>query len=133
MKHYQIFQNFVKISCYKNFEHFNIFHSTASMFKKQTKTAKITLQAYLVAAKYDSHFQIFQILYVLYFFSQENTCVRVSFLISKKETQTQMFSCKICEISENTFYYKTPLVAPSNPFNLWHREFQDGASSYIFI
>ena len=40
--------------------------------------------------------------------SQENTCVRVSFLIKlqvlKKETLTQVFSCEFCEISKNTFF-----------------------------
>ena len=45
--------------------------------------------------------------------SQENTCVRASFLIKfqvkafifiKKETLTQMFSCEFCEISKNTFF-----------------------------
>ena len=39
--------------------------------------------------------------------SQENTCGRVSFLIklknNKKETLEQVFSCKFCEFSENTF------------------------------
>ena len=54
--------------------------------------------------------------------SQENTCVRVSFLIKlqawacnfiKKETLTQVFSCEFCEISKNTFSYRTPLAAAS--------------------
>ena len=45
--------------------------------------------------------------------SQENTCVRVSFLIKlqasvynfiKKETLAQLFSCEFCEISKNTFF-----------------------------
>ena len=54
--------------------------------------------------------------------SQENTCARVSFLIklqarpcnfSKKETLAQVFSCEFCEISKNTFFYRTPLVAAS--------------------
>ena len=44
--------------------------------------------------------------------SQENTCARVSFSV-KKETLTQMFSCEFCEISKNTFYYRTPLLAAS--------------------
>ena len=44
--------------------------------------------------------------------SQENTCARVSFSI-KKETLAQMLSCEFCKISKNTFYYATPLVAPS--------------------
>ena len=50
--------------------------------------------------------------------SQENTCARVSFLIKlqdsacsfiKRETLVQMFSCEFCEISKNTFSYRTPL------------------------
>ena len=32
----------------------------------------------------------------------------------KKETLAQVFSCGFCEISKNTFYYKTPLVASSD-------------------
>ena len=31
----------------------------------------------------------------------------------KKESLTQMFSCEFCEISKNTFFYRTPLVAAS--------------------
>ena len=42
--------------------------------------------------------------------SQENTCARVSFLI-KLQTLAQVFSCEFCEISKNTFSYRTPLVA----------------------
>ena len=47
--------------------------------------------------------------------SQENTCARVSFLINfiKKETLVQVLSCKFCEISKNTFFNRTPLVAAS--------------------
>ena len=45
--------------------------------------------------------------------SQENTCARVSFLITsnfiKEETLTQVCSCEFCKISENTFFYRTPL------------------------
>ena len=45
--------------------------------------------------------------------SQENTCARVSFLIKlqaiKIETLAQMLSCKLCGISKNTFFYRTPL------------------------
>ena len=49
--------------------------------------------------------------------SQENTCARVSFLIKfqaqacnfiKKETLTQVFSCQLCKIFKNTFFYRTP-------------------------
>ena len=47
--------------------------------------------------------------------SQENTCARASFLIKfsfiKKETLVQVFSCEFCEISKNTFSYRTPPVA----------------------
>ena len=55
--------------------------------------------------------------------SQENTCARVSFFIKlqafallnfiKKETLTQVFSCRLWEISKNTFCYRTPPVAVS--------------------
>ena len=31
----------------------------------------------------------------------------------KKETLAQVFSCELCEISKNTFSYRTPQVAPS--------------------
>ena len=31
----------------------------------------------------------------------------------EKETQAQVFSCEFCEISKNTFCYRTPLVATS--------------------
>ena len=31
----------------------------------------------------------------------------------KKETPAQVFSCEFYEISENTFFYRTPLVAAS--------------------
>ena len=49
--------------------------------------------------------------------SQENTCARVSILIKieiiKIETLAQVFSCEFCEISKNTFSYRTPPVAAS--------------------
>ena len=73
--------------------------------------------------------------------SQENTCARVSFLIKlqaskltiktpewrfgvfivnygicnfiKKEALAQVFLCEFCEISKNTFFYRTPVVAAS--------------------
>ena len=77
--------------------------------------------------------------------SQENTCARVSFLITfqalnvrkafrrlpgrllnvlrtfktykftKKETLAQMLSCKFCKTSKNTFFNRTPQVAASVP------------------
>ena len=55
--------------------------------------------------------------------SQENTCARISFLIKsqagaskfiKKETLAQVSSCEFCEISKNTFFYGTPMVAASD-------------------
>ena len=56
--------------------------------------------------------------------SQENTCVRVSFLIKlqasgqafnfiKKETLTQVFSCEFSKIFKNTFFHRTPPMAAS--------------------
>ena len=50
--------------------------------------------------------------------SLENTRARVSFLIKlqacniiKKETLAQVLSCEFCEISKNTFFYRTHPVA----------------------
>ena len=34
----------------------------------------------------------------------------------KKETLVQVFSCEISEIFKNTYHYRTPLVAASEPF-----------------
>ena len=42
---------------------------------------------------------------------QENTCGRASFLM-----KLQVFSCKFCEISKNTFSSRTPLVAASKGY-----------------
>ena len=44
--------------------------------------------------------------------SQENTRARDSFLI-KTDTLAQVFSCEFCEICNNTFSYRTPLVDAS--------------------
>ena len=55
--------------------------------------------------------------------SQENTCVRVSSLIKlqasaynliKEETLAQVFSYEFCQISKNSFSYRTPPVAASD-------------------
>ena len=55
-------------------------------------------------------------------YSQKNTCAGVSFLIKlqasglwnllKTKTSTGS-SCEFCEISKNTFFYRTPPVAAS--------------------
>ena len=43
--------------------------------------------------------------------SQEKTCARVSFWI---KTLALVFSCNICKIFKNTFFYSTPPVAASD-------------------
>ena len=46
--------------------------------------------------------------------SRENTRARpeaCNFI--KKESLVQLFSSEFCEISQNTFFYRTPLVAAS--------------------
>ena len=44
--------------------------------------------------------------------SLENTCAEVSFLIKlQAQTLAQVFSCEFCEISKNTFSYRTTVVA----------------------
>ena len=59
--------------------------------------------------------------------SQENTCARVSILIKcrpeacnciKIETLAQVFSCNFCEISMNTFSYRTLPVPASDLMGL---------------
>ena len=49
---------------------------------------------------------------------QENTCTRVPEACNfiKKETLAQVFSCEFCEISKNTYSYRTPTVAASVGF-----------------
>ena len=51
--------------------------------------------------------------------SQENTCARISFLI-KNESLAQVFSCEFCEISKNTYSYRTPPVAASENLLVLH-------------
>ena len=46
--------------------------------------------------------------------SQENTSVRPATL--SKRVSGKVFSCECCEISKNTFFYRTPLVAPSEHY-----------------
>ena len=67
--------------------------------------------------------------------SQENTCVRVSFLIKvqaeawnfiKTNTLAQVFSC---EILKNTFFHRTPPVAASGPLSSSNLKLVEGASS----
>ena len=52
--------------------------------------------------------------------SQGNTCARDSFLIRfqecnfiRKESLVQVFSYELCEISKNTYFYRTPKVTDS--------------------
>ena len=42
-------------------------------------------------------------------FTGKHLCQRLFF--NKIETQAQVFSCEFCEISKNTIFYKTPLMA----------------------
>ena len=70
--------------------------------------------------------------------SQENTCARVSFLIKlqalgKKETLAQVFSCVFCEISKNTFFYGTPLVAASDMIQLSFTIFLNKTVFYFLV
>ena len=62
--------------------------------------------------------------------SQENTCARVCLFLDKvaglrpatffsKMTLVQVSSCEFCEISKNTFFHRTPLVAVSIVSSKW--------------
>ena len=56
--------------------------------------------------------------------SQENTCAKVCNFI-KKETLTQVFSCEICEIFKNTFFYRTlPVTASTGVISFHHGSFR---------
>ena len=66
--------------------------------------------------------------------SNENTCVRVSFLIefqsearnsTEKVTLAEVFCCEFCEIAKSIFPYRTPLLAAS--------ERKTFMSVYLFI
>ena len=46
--------------------------------------------------------------------SQENTCARVFI----KKTLKKLFSCEFCDIFNNTFFYRTPLVTASVLFEV---------------
>ena len=79
--------------------------------------------------------------------SQENICVRASFLIKRNfsfiiyETLAQVFSCKFCEISKNTFFYITPRLAALNFFsegmlflvNIWAEEQQLYKTELLYL
>ena len=56
----------------------------------------------------------------LLFRLEGNTGAACNFI--KKETLAQVFSCEFCEISKNTFFYRTPLVVAS-VLNLWNCDF----------
>ena len=45
--------------------------------------------------------------------SQENTCSSGLQIYFKKKTLAQVLSCEFCEVSKNTYSYRTPLVAAS--------------------
>ena len=49
----------------------------------------------------------------------------------KKETLTQVFSCEFCQISENTFSYRTPPVAASVLWRWSFCVFHLEASSFL--
>ena len=62
-------------------------------------------------------FQDFKVFLKISKNSQENNCVRVSFLIKlqviEKQTLVHVFSCEICKVLKNAFLYRTPPVAAS--------------------
>ena len=42
-----------------------------------------------------------------------------------KETLAQVLSCEFCEISKNTFFYRTPLVAAFQGLDLFDKTFKE--------
>ena len=46
-------------------------------------------------------------------FTRKHLCQSQACNFIKNETLEQVFSCEFCEISKNTFFYRTPPVAAS--------------------
>ena len=79
--------------------------------------------------------------------SQENTCARISFLISwwpeagsfiKKESLAQVFSYEFCEMFKKTFFYRTPTATGSvfsgfAPKSLRHGCFPKNFTKFFWI
>ena len=50
--------------------------------------------------------------------SQENTDVRAPFLIKLKVSLVWVFSCELCQMFKNSFFYRTSLVTSSHMFKI---------------
>ena len=57
-----------------------------------------------------------------------NTCKFI-----KKETLTQVFSCKFCKLFKNTFLYRTNLVAPSDNTTFTTEPMKQQINTYNFF
>ena len=53
-------------------------------------------------------------------------------LYLKKETLAQVFSCEFCEISKNTYFHRTPLVAASG-LPKWRSNHQNCFIKKVFL
>ena len=67
----------------------------------------------------NSPFTQYTYIYIyIYISHRKKACAKVSWAQTcnfiKKETLAQVLSCQLCEISGNTVYYKSPLVAASD-------------------
>ena len=60
-----------------------------------------------------SHRRLIKVFLKLTQNSQENTCVRVTFLVTLKQTPTQVFFSEYFKIFRNSSFYRTLLVAAS--------------------
>ena len=93
----------------------NKFSSTKSSQKKTIKNVNYLFRSSEAVAQICSVKKVFLNISQN---SKENTCARVSFLIkSQAKTLAQVFACEFCEISRNTFSYRTPPVAA---FDYYH-------------
>ena len=57
---------------------------------------------------------------------RENYSPQVKIEQEKKEALLQVFSCEFCEISKNTYFYRTPLVAASVHIHKEHTKVKEG-------
>ena len=69
------------------------------------------LQLLKIKKKYFGHIKFQVELFPVNFtkFTGKHMCECIVFNnFNKRETQSQMFSCEFCEVSKNTFFYRTP-------------------------
>ena len=106
------------------------FYITWVIYKQFSRRVKANcfpcynLKIWGLGAKLCEAFLLFLFWKELRYFKVKESMVFVEQNINfiKKETLAQVFSCEFCEISMNTFFYRTPLVAASVLHPIWESQ-----------